>query len=103
MARLHVQQNSMCFSNWSCVRCCTALTPPPSLLYTLSHATLHMQAGAEVEAAAKLGKEAVLRTTLGDIRFRLFGEECPRTVENFCGHARSGYYDGVIFHRVIKG
>jgi peptidylprolyl isomerase domain and WD repeat-containing protein 1 len=33
----------------------------------------------------------------------LFGHECPRTIENFVGHAKSGYYDNVIFHRVIKG
>jgi peptidylprolyl isomerase domain and WD repeat-containing protein 1 len=50
-----------------------------------------------------LGREAVLRTTLGDIHFKLFGELCPRTIENFCTHARQGYYDNVIFHRVIKG
>nr|CAH8871480.1 unnamed protein product [Trichobilharzia regenti] len=29
--------------------------------------------------------------------------ECPRTVENFVGHSRAGYYNGHIFHRVIKG
>lgn len=51
---------------------------------------------------AKLGKEAILRTTKGDIHIRLFPDETPRTVENFCGHARTGYYDNVIFHRVIK-
>ena len=27
----------------------------------------------------------------------------PQTIENFCTHSRNGYYDGVIFHRVIKG
>ena len=52
---------------------------------------------------ATLGKEAVLRTTMGDIHIRLFPDEVPRTVENFCGHARNGYYDNVIFHRIIKG
>jgi hypothetical protein len=39
----------------------------------------------------------------GDISLRLFPDECPRTIENFTTHARNGYYDGVIFHRVIKG
>ena len=34
---------------------------------------------------------------------RLFPDECPRTIENFTTHARNGYYDGVIFHRIIKG
>lgn len=47
--------------------------------------------------------EAVLRTTLGDIRLRLFGAATPRTVENFRTHAENGYYDDVVFHRVIKG
>lgn len=51
----------------------------------------------------KLPSEVVLRTSKGDITIKLFGHECPRTVENFVGHAQSGYYDNVIFHRVIKG
>ena len=33
---------------------------------------------------------------------QLFGEECPRTVENFTVHCKNGYYNGVIFHRVLK-
>jgi peptidylprolyl isomerase domain and WD repeat-containing protein 1 len=59
---------------------------------------------AVVEAVPKgLGKEAILRTSLGDIHIKLFHSECPRTVENFSTHAKNGYYDNVIFHRVIKG
>ena len=53
--------------------------------------------------AQKMGSEAILRTTMGDIHIKLFTQEVPRTIENFCGHAKSGYYDSVIFHRVIKG
>lgn len=34
--------------------------------------------------------------------FPLFGFRCPKTVENFCVHSRNGYYNGHIFHRVIK-
>ncbi|KAJ1444550.1 hypothetical protein M885DRAFT_552660 [Pelagophyceae sp. CCMP2097] len=49
-----------------------------------------------------VGSEALLRTTMGDIKFKLFGAECPRTVENFTTHSRDGYYDGLIFHRIIK-
>merc|ERR1711934_1229348 len=49
-----------------------------------------------------LGKNAVIRTNYGDIHINLFGEHCPRTVENFSVHSRNGYYDNVIFHRVIK-
>ena len=71
--------------------------PPDSDDLLLNH---HMDGTNKEESA--LGKEAILRTTMGDIHIRLFPEETPRTVENFCGHAKSGYYDNVIFHRVIK-
>lgn len=45
---------------------------------------------------------AVMHTTLGDISIRLFADMVPRTVKNFVTHAQNGYYDGLIFHRVIK-
>jgi peptidylprolyl isomerase domain and WD repeat-containing protein 1 len=47
--------------------------------------------------------KAILRTTKGDIHVQLFASQVPRTIENFVGHAKSGYYNEVIFHRVIKG
>jgi peptidylprolyl isomerase domain and WD repeat-containing protein 1 len=47
--------------------------------------------------------KAILRTTHGDISIKLFPKETPRTIENFVGHAQSGYYDNVIFHRIIPG
>eukprot|EP00879_Flechtneria_rotunda_P011496 GHRR01012009.1.p2 GENE.GHRR01012009.1~~GHRR01012009.1.p2 ORF type:complete len:245 (+),score=72.74 GHRR01012009.1:4647-5381(+) len=53
--------------------------------------------------ASALPRGACMHTTKGDITLRLFPDECPRTVENFTTHARNGYYDHVIFHRVIKG
>lgn len=47
------------------------------------------------------GPKATLKTNMGDITLQLFPEEAPKTVENFVGLAEKGYYDGVIFHRVI--
>lgn len=44
----------------------------------------------------------VMHTNKGDIKIKLFKEETPKTVENFITHAENGYYDGVIFHRVIE-
>jgi len=44
----------------------------------------------------------VLHTTLGDITLRFFPGEAPIAVENFLTHARDGFYDGLIFHRVIS-
>ncbi|TAK35377.1 MAG: peptidylprolyl isomerase [Chloroflexota bacterium] len=46
---------------------------------------------------------ATLRTNMGDIKIKLFAGEVPQTVNNFVFLARDGYYDGVRFHRVIKG
>ena len=44
---------------------------------------------------------AVIKTNMGTIEIELFEKQTPKTVENFMGLANKGYYDGVIFHRVI--
>src|SRR5256714_12501657 len=46
---------------------------------------------------------AVIKTNKGTIRFELLETEAPKTTENFRLLAERGYYDGVIFHRIIKG
>ncbi|MFI9051070.1 peptidylprolyl isomerase [Streptomyces sp. NPDC053427] len=43
-----------------------------------------------------------LATDHGDIILRLDAEKAPRTVENFVRYVEDGYYDGTVFHRVIK-
>ena len=48
-------------------------------------------------------RTAVIQTNMGTIRFELLEEDAPKTTENFRLLAEKGYYDGVIFHRVIKG
>lgn len=45
---------------------------------------------------------AVMHTNKGDVSLVLFPEQAPKTVENFLTHAKNGYYDGIIFHRVIE-
>ena len=52
---------------------------------------------ADNEAAVKV------KTSAGDITIKLFPEEAPLAVENFLTHAKEGYYNGIIFHRVING
>ncbi len=44
---------------------------------------------------------ATISTNMGDIVLQLFPDKAPKTVENFVGLATEGYYNGVIFHRVI--
>ena len=49
-----------------------------------------------------MSSTAVMHTNHGDITIELFDEEAPKTVENFKKLAGDNFYDGVIFHRVIK-
>ena len=58
---------------------------------------------AEREARGPLPRQATINTSYGEVRLKLFPDECPKTIENFCTHARQDYYNGIIFHRVIKG
>ena len=45
---------------------------------------------------------AVIKTNMGTIEIELFAEQTPKTVENFVGLSEKGYYNGIVFHRVIK-
>jgi peptidylprolyl isomerase len=45
---------------------------------------------------------AVLKTSKGDIEIELRPDLAPKAVENFVTHSKNGYYDGLIFHRIIK-
>ncbi|MEW8030102.1 MAG: peptidylprolyl isomerase [Candidatus Thiodiazotropha sp.] len=44
-----------------------------------------------------------MKTSMGEIELSLDKEKAPKTVENFEQYAKDGFYDGTIFHRVIKG
>ena len=55
----------------------------------------------QLDLSSQKGPKALIKTNRGDILIQLFPEQAPRTVENFLGLAKKGYYDGVIFHRVI--
>ena len=48
-------------------------------------------------------RTAVIKTNKGTIKFELLESDAPKTTENFITLAERGYYDGVIFHRVISG
>jgi peptidyl-prolyl cis-trans isomerase B (cyclophilin B) len=46
--------------------------------------------------------QVLLETSMGNITVELFKEKAPITVRNFLGYVKEGFYDGLIFHRVIK-
>jgi len=55
------------------------------------------------DAAPKGGHPVVqLETSMGTIKVELYPDKAPVTVQNFLTYVREGYYDGLIFHRVIK-
>lgn len=49
------------------------------------------------------GKQIRISTAKGDIVFELYPDEAPKAVSNMVALARSGYYDGLTFHRVVPG
>ena len=56
----------------------------------------------QLELATVDGPVAVIKTNHGEMNIQLFPDQAPKTVANFVALAKSGYYDGVIFHRIIK-
>ncbi len=63
---------------------------------------LTMMAAALFCTMAYAQNEVVLKTNEGDITVKLFSKVAPKACENFIALAKKGYYNGVIFHRVIK-
>ena len=61
---------------------------------TVDDVLYHTQPTGADKGASKQIRQAILRTTLGDIHMELFSDLVPKTIENFVGHAKSGYYDG---------
>jgi cyclophilin family peptidyl-prolyl cis-trans isomerase len=55
----------------------------------------------QVVAGSK--SKVILETSMGSITLELDGEKAPISVANFLSYAKDGFYDGTIFHRVIKG
>ncbi len=59
-------------------------------------------ASVQLSKPSKGESVAVMHTNMGDISIRFFPEYAPKAVENFITHSKNGYYDGLIFHRVIN-
>jgi len=82
----------------------------PDLLAKRGKVTVRFEAAGSAAAPLELeihpdwrGWRAVMETTLGEMEFEFFPEKAPVTVANFLALAESGFYDGLTFHRVVKG
>ena len=58
--------------------------------------------GYQLESPQTGDEIAIMKTNMGDIKLRFFPEAAPKAVENFITHSKNGYYNGIIFHRVIE-
>lgn len=58
--------------------------------------------GYQLDLPAASEEIAVVTTSMGEFKLRFFPEAAPKAVENFKTHAQNGYYNGVIFHRIIE-
>jgi peptidyl-prolyl cis-trans isomerase A (cyclophilin A) len=83
------------------------ITMVSAVIFAVAVAGLGGPALAEDQAedqAASGGKPVVeIKTNVGTIVAELWPGQAPNTVENFLQYARDGFYDGTIFHRVVKG
>ncbi len=59
--------------------------------------------GIHLVASEEKASIVVLETNVGKIELKLYPKVAPLAVENFTTHVKNGYYDGLIFHRIIKG
>ena len=57
----------------------------------------------EKSPTKSFNEEAVIKTSEGDMVVQFWTDAAPKTIENFKKLARQGFYDGTIFHRIVKG
>jgi cyclophilin family peptidyl-prolyl cis-trans isomerase len=81
----------------------TTSSVPPTTTSTGASTVKKYSAPPPMAIDTKKTYTAIIHTTKGDITLNLFASEDPITVNNFVFLARDGFYNGVIFHRVIKG
>lgn len=76
-----------------------------ALILTLGMSTANAQnANTSKKKEKSVEKEiVVIETNIGKIEIEMYRSDAPKTVENFVQLAKKGYYDGIIFHRVISG
>ena len=71
-----------------------------ALVFGISHVNAQEAVKPKV---AELKEVAVIKTTLGEMVVEFWPDVAPKTVENFKKLAKSGFYDGTAFHRIIIG
>lgn len=77
----------------------------PNYLYSLFFCMIYLLTSLQATETNLMAQPqtVIMETTQGNIEIALKSDVAPKAVENFLTHAQKGYYNGLIFHRVIKG
>jgi peptidyl-prolyl cis-trans isomerase B (cyclophilin B) len=78
-------------------------TPGPTFDISVLHPPSATPLASPPAAPAGDGTTATIETDLGNIVIELYNESAPVAVENFINLAQAGFYDGVVFHRIVPG
>jgi peptidyl-prolyl cis-trans isomerase A (cyclophilin A) len=73
-----------------------------ALCFVFIGAALTASVNAPRDPTAK-NPTVILQTSVGDIKIELYPDKAPLTVKNFLDYARIGFYNGTLFHRVVRG
>ena len=76
---------------------------PASLVMVVLFVAAGVSEAADKDKAAGKGPRAIINTRFGEIEIEFFPDKAPNHVANFIKLAKSGFYNGTIFHRVIPG
>jgi len=95
------------FAMWNAASNSPAVTAPPA---TQNASSVQPQVSAQSQPSPSSSQTQeimkhliTIKTSLGNIQFATFDDDAPKAVNNFITLAQKGFYDNVIFHRVIKG
>ena len=78
-------------------------TPTPNVVVSGGQSMKQYASPPQMDIDPSASYTAVIRTNLGQVTLELFAKDAPKTVNNFVFLAEDGFYDGIIFHRVIPG
>ena len=78
-------------------------TAPPEAVESTGQSMKQYAAPPEMTIDMSASYTAVIRTNLGSMTLELFAKDAPKTVNNLVFLAQAGFYDGIIFHRVMPG
>ena len=78
-------------------------TPTPNVVVSGGQSMKQYASPPQMNIDPSASYTAVIRTNLGQMTLELFAKDAPKTVNNFVFLAEDGFYDGIIFHRVIPG